>query len=189
VGARGTGHKMNQLHGLSPGAALCALVFSWIGAGAAEAASPAYCALYAREYAAQFTTGSNADAAMASDYRIQEQSYYQCLNMDVEPPFPETSVYFGEDAKDVLGGAVVGAPDDTVAQGDASAGDEIAPVPVAKPKPVQTASTVRKSSGRGSGLEFGSPEWSTWCKAHFPNSFDPADGTVKPFGEARRVCK
>lgn len=177
---------MKLFRDASVGASLCALVFLAPGVGTAEAASPAYCALYAREYTAQFTTGSAADAAMASDYRILEQAYYQCLNMDLEPEFPETSVYFGENPADVLGGGI-GGPYEGIAQGDASAGDETAAS--AKPKPTRTASASRRGSGRGSGLEPWSPEWGAWCKAHFPNSFDPKDGTVKPYGEVRRLCK
>lgn len=178
---------MSTIRDSSMLAAICCCVII-LGTGAAMAASPAYCALYAREYTAQFTTGSSADAAMASDYRIQEQAYYQCLNMDVEPEFPKTSVYFGQSLADILGGGV-GVPNDAIAQGDASA--DVPDVPAAtKPvsQPVKTASTARRS-GRGSGLAAGSPELEAWCKAHFPNSFDPADGTVKPYGENRRPCK
>ena len=157
-------------------------------ANPASAASPAYCALYAREYTAQFATGSSADAAMASEYRIQEQAYYQCLNMDVEPEFPATSVYFGGTIDDVLGGG----PYETVAQGDAAV-DETDPVvepPVVKPKPKRTASvTAPRRSGGGSGLEAWTPAWQAWCQAHFPNSFDADTGTVKPYGEDRRFCR
>ena len=180
---------MNHFRDASVGASICALVFLAPWVGTAEAASPAYCALYAREYTAQFATGSTADAAMASEYRILDQAYYQCLNMDVEPEFPDTSVYFGETPADVLGGGI-GGPYEGIAQGDASAGDETAPAAAApvKPKPTRTASASRRS-GRGSGLELWSPEWGAWCTAHFPNSFDPKDGTVKPYGQVRRLCK
>ncbi len=184
-------------------ASLCGLAIAFLAtSGTAEAASPAYCALYAREYTAQFATGSDADAAMASEYKILEQSYYQCLNMDVEPQFPQTSVYFGEGLNDILGG--VGGPFEGVAQGDTSASDEVvvdppADVVAAKPapaeqaapeaKPTQTASAAEpRRKGRGSGLEAWTPEWEAWCKKHFPNSWDPSDGTIKPYGEDRRFC-
>jgi hypothetical protein len=156
----------------------------------ASAASPAYCALYAREYTAQFTTGSDADAAMASEYKIQEQAYYQCLNMDVEPEFPDTSVYFGTGLNDILVG--LGGPQEGVAEGDASFEEPLqaaAPeeaAPAAEPAATQTAS---RSSRRGNSLEPWTPEWEAWCKAHFPNSFDPNDGTVKPYDEPRRFCR
>lgn len=171
-------------------AALCGLAIAFLSGGTAMAASPAYCALYAREYTAQFTTGSSADAALASEYKILEQSYYQCLNMDVEPEFPQTSVYFGDGLADILGG--IGGPVDGVAEGDIATADVIdepAATEPAKPKPAQTASaaTPRKGS-RGSGLDPWTPEWEAWCRKHFPNSFDANDGTVKPFGEERRFC-
>ena len=155
-------------------------------ANSASAASPAYCALYAREYTAQFATGSSADAAIASEYRIQEQAYYQCLNMDVEPEFPETSVYFGAAIDDIAGG-----PLEAVAQGDAAADEADVAVepPVVKPKPKRTASAAPRRSGRGSGLEAWTPAWEAWCQAHFPNSFDADTGTVKPYGEDRRFCR
>jgi hypothetical protein len=159
-----------------------------IGAGAASAASPAYCALYAREYTAQFTTGSSADAAAASEYRIQEQTYYQCLNMDIEPAFPESSVYAGASVEDILVGFA--GPIDAMGEGDATADDLIEPpaeevvASPPKPKPARVASSRSGASGR----EQGSAEWVAWCKKHFPNSFDEASGTVKPFDGPRRTC-
>lgn len=167
-------------------AMLCGMAFLVLTPVAASAASPAYCALYAREYTAQFATGSSADAAMASEYKILEQAFYQCLNMDVEPEFPETSVYYGEGLADILGGLST-SPEEGVAEGDTSAEDPLAE-PAPEPKPAATQ-TARRSSGRGSGLEAWTPEWEAWCKAHFPNSFDPEDGTVKPYDEPRRFCR
>lgn len=166
---------------LSLRAAVCGLAISLLGSAAASAASPAYCALYAREYTAQFATGSDSDPAAASEYRIQEQAYYQCLNMDVEPAFPETSVYAGDGLLDILGG--IGGPYDGVAEGDTSSDDAIVETPP-EPKPAAT-----QTARRGSGIEPWTPEWEAWCKAHFPNSFDPTDGTVKPFDEPRRFCR
>ena len=166
-------------------AAVCGIAFSLLAPAAASAASPAYCALYAREYTAQFATGSDSDPAAASEYRIQEQAYYQCLNMDIEPAFPETSVYAGEGFDDIIGG--MGGPLEGVAEGDASAEDPIVEAPP-EPKPAVTQ-TAWRSGSRGSGLEAWTPEWEAWCKSHFPNSFDPNDGTVKPFDEPRRFCR
>ena len=54
-----------------------------VGTGTAFAASPAYCALYAREYATQFSDGSG------TNQRIQDQAYYRCLNLDEDPEFPD----------------------------------------------------------------------------------------------------
>lgn len=167
-------------------AGLIGLACAFLGTETASAASPAYCALYAREYTAQFTTGSDADTAVASEYRILDQAYYQCLNMDVEPAFPETSVYYGVALNDILEGLI--APVEGIAEGDAVADETIVeaePAPQPKPKATQTAS---RGSGRGSGFEAWTPEWAAWCKKHFPNSFNPEDGTIKPYDEARRFC-
>lgn len=61
--------------------------------GSALAAPPAYCALYAREYANQFAeaAGEKPD----SEPKIQDEAYYRCLNMDQEPQMPTTSAYYG----------------------------------------------------------------------------------------------
>lgn len=61
--------------------------------GPALAAPPAYCALYAREYANQFAeaAGEKPD----SEPKIQDEAYYRCLNMDQEPQMPATSAYYG----------------------------------------------------------------------------------------------
>jgi hypothetical protein len=176
---------MKSLSNLVLGAAAGSLSLIALGSDMALAASPAYCALYAREYTAQFATGSDAEAAAASEYRIQEQAYYQCLNMDVEPEFPQTSVYYGTGFDEILAG--LGDPVEGVAEGDASAEEpleETVAEPVEKPRPTQVA----RKSGGGSGLEAWTPEWEAWCKKHFPKSFNPEDGTVKPYNEGRRFC-
>jgi hypothetical protein len=176
---------MNLLRDRSLRAAFCAAAFTVLAPASASAASPAYCALYAREYTAQFTTGSDSDPAMASEYRILEQAYYQCLNMDIEPEFPDTSVYFGAGLDDILGG--LGGPLEGIAEGDTSLDDPVVDSALG-PKPAATQ-IARRSGNRGSGLEAWTPEWTAWCKAHFPNSFNPEDGTVKPYDEERRFCR
>jgi hypothetical protein len=60
--------------------------------GVAEAASPAYCALYSREYALDAVQPGAAAGMLQS---VQDQAYYRCLNQDEDPPFPTTSAYFG----------------------------------------------------------------------------------------------
>lgn len=168
------------------GAAVCGCVPLFFGANGALAASPAYCALYAREYTAQFATGSSADAAIASEYKIQEQAYYQCLNLDVEPEFPESSVYHGEKPADVLGNGV-GGPYEAVAEGDTGPVEPEVTVEPEATTPEPTETVLRSS--RGSGLEPFTPEWEAWCKEHFPNSFDTVSGLVRPFGEEPRICR
>lgn len=141
----------------------------------AAAAAPDYCALYAREQARVTAGASTAEALQ----RAEDKAFYQCLNMDEDPPLPEASAYSDEPAGPDLTG-----------EGDAAVGDETAvepaAKPVAKPKPVRSA---RASGGyRGSGLKPWSPEWKAWCAAHYPNSFDAKTGTVLPFGGKRTLC-
>lgn len=95
----------------------------------ASAASAAYCALYAREYAAARVTAAATDNALSARQRLEDQAFSRCLNLDVEPEFPATSVYYGETTEDVIGVT----PD--VAEGDASFDDEtpVAAEPVAAP--------------------------------------------------------
>ena len=72
---------------------LAALAVLTAGTGAAMAAPPAYCALYAREYANQFAAA--AGEKPGSEPKIQDEAYYRCLNMDQEPEMPATSAYYG----------------------------------------------------------------------------------------------
>lgn len=185
-GRRGIMSVLRRVPATVSGYAFVLIGFGLLGAGVAQAASPAYCALYAREYTAQFTTGSTADAAAASDYRIQEQTYYQCLNMDVEPPFPDSSVYAGASVSDVLGG--FNGPIDEMGEGDAGLEDFAeAPEPeVTEPAPA--ARQIRSAGTSASGRSEGSAAWVAWCREHYPNSFDEATGTVKPFDGPRQRC-
>lgn len=183
----------------------------------AFAASPAYCALYAREYAAARIGGASGDQAASALQRVSDQAYYRCLNMDEEPELPTTSAYFGTEDTD----SAIGGPFDVIEQGDASAGDEtpadvpdgtdkatatasIATVPDAtplpdvttenqpaakpKPKPIRLASSA--GSGRGpksSGLTQWSDEWVSWCKSHY-RSFNSTTGMVLTGSGQRRMC-
>ena len=61
-----------------------------IAADAASAASPAYCALYSREYAIDSVQAAAAPGMLQS---VQDQAYYRCLNMDEDPPLPQKSAY------------------------------------------------------------------------------------------------
>ena len=82
---------------------LCLTVFAGICiltvpiGSSAWAASPAYCALYAREFArlaaAAPVTPDTPDALLAR----QDQAYYRCLNLDEEPRLPSASAYFRPD--------------------------------------------------------------------------------------------
>jgi hypothetical protein len=155
----------------------------------ASAASAAYCALYAREYAGARVVSADADNALSARQRLEDQAFSRCLNLDVEPDFPASSVYYGAALEEVIGVM----PE--VAEGDASFDDETpvaaAPAPAPKPKPqAQVAANTTPKSGDGGKLKAWSPEWLQWCADHYPNSFDPATGTVLPMGAtARAFCK
>ena len=142
---------------------------------AAEAASPAYCALYAREYANQMVQEGAAPGITVS---VQDQAYYRCLNRDEEPAMPTASAYFGAD--------VSGAPAllGTISEGDVSLDDE--EPAVSAPRPAATASATQTAVGSRSRRVPWTPEWVAWCSSHFPNSFDLKTGTVIPYQSNRR---
>lgn len=174
------------------------------GLDVAQAASPAYCALYAREYAAARIDMTAGDQAEGARQRVEDQAYYRCLNLDDEPEFPTTSAYFGtEDTDQAIGG-----PFDVISQGDADPGDtaSIDPAPgdatitdttadpppavvKPKPKPPQTASAAGGSSKgpASSKLTPWSDEWLVWCKAHY-KSFNATSGMVVTLSGDRRMC-
>jgi hypothetical protein len=154
---------------------------------AASAASPAYCALYAREYAASKISAPVAGDAAGALQRVQDQAYYRCLNQDEDPAFPETSAYFGADVDDIFGGVFVGGPFAEIEQGDAAGDipDEPVEKAAAPAKPVQTASSSRKSGS--SGREPWSAEWVSWCKEHY-RSFNEETGMILTFSGDRKMC-
>lgn len=164
--------------------------------GAASAASPAYCALYAREYAAARVGDDTAEQAVGARQRVEDQAYYRCLNQDDAPEFPSTSAYYGSTEEDIAN--AMAEPFQDVAEGDA-AGDipdepidsvpvTNVPAPDAKPvvKPAKTASASVKVPA-SSGLTPFSAEWITWCKAHY-KSFNATTGMVVTLSGQRRQC-
>lgn len=164
---------------------------------AASAASPAYCALYAREFAASKISAPVAGDAAGAVQRVQDQAYYRCLNQDEDPAFPETSAYFGADVDQIYGdtieqGDAAGEiPDEPVSAADAAATTGSGPADTAAPekaKPVRTATAGggRKKSG-GSGLEQWSDEWVSWCKDHY-RSFNETTGMVLTLSHERKMC-
>lgn len=150
----------------------------------AAAASAAYCALYAREYAGARVASSDLDNALSARQRLEDQAFSRCLNLDVEPEFPATSVYYGAAVEEIIGVT----PE--MAEGDASFDDEtpVAADPAPKPKTQVVASNATPArSGDGGKLKAWSPEWRDWCASHYPNSFDPKTGTVLPFDSTTRA--
>lgn len=168
-------------------------------ASPASAASPAYCALYAREYAGA-RVGSPVTTEDASALqRVEDQAYYRCLNQDEAPQFPATSAYFGAPLEDITGeGTGAGGPFQAlqVAPRGKTSGQAGA----------STAAPQNDSSGAGKTTEVagiltppaplarkgghgvqGSPEWVSWCKAHY-RSFDEASGYVLTFSGDKKMC-
>lgn len=135
-----------------------------------SAASPQYCAFYAREYSRQFSLGTS---EAQTEIEIENQAYYRCLNQDEDPPLPEESAYSGDN---------LGSPSATVSQGDADDYGEVLSDPTATLAVRQESRTTR------SGLAPWSVEWVSWCRKHFPNSFDDATGFVLPFRGRRSFC-
>jgi len=163
---------------------LTGLGLTALAAGAASAASPAYCALYAREYANQVVQPGAAPGMQVS---VQDQAYYRCLNQDEDPVLPVSSAYFGADVEaiGVADPAAAGesiAEDVPIGEGDVS-GDDVAIAPTYE----EPAPAVKKKPRRPSGgLVAWSPEWVDKCKMYYPNSFDPEDGTVLPYSATKR---
>jgi hypothetical protein len=155
-------------------------IFTGIGliatAGTAQAASPEYCALFAREYANQAVATSGSTAP--PDPRVQDRAFYKCLNLDEEPELPRKSAYFGTDLDS----------ETPIEQGSAEDAGGPAAEPSAATATAQATPARRSGRRRGSGLDPWTPEWRAWCESHFPNSFDPETGTVLPYSGSRRFC-
>jgi hypothetical protein len=164
--------------------------------GSAEAAPPAYCALYAREYANQFSSAIGKPDG--SESRIQDEAYYRCLNQDENPEMPMTSAYSGTDVEspggvggpleEITGEGDASPPDEAVTTEEAKAAPDVPPEPKAEPDPPKNK-VAETRRGYTSGAEAGSPEWRAWCKKNFPNSFDEKTGTIVPYGGKRQLCK
>lgn len=187
-----------------------AVVLLATAAGGAEAAAPTYCALYAREYANQFTAA--AGEKPGSEPKIQDEAYYRCLNMDQDPQMPATSAYSGTTLdKSAQGGPLVSIPADTplpTQDTAAAAADPPAPTDAAAPAPAAATAappavaSSAKTADSGSAADNGSstgrsyipkgiqpwtPKWQAACKKYFPNSFNEKDGTIVPHGSPKRV--
>jgi len=160
-------------------APLAGFAFLALGAGLASAASPAYCALYAKEYARHAALEGQGSAP--TDF-VHDRAYHKCLNLDDEPALPTA---YTEAEAAAIGGPFVPIEE----EGSADAASEAASTAT----PASAAATRTSSAGSGergsSGLVRWSAEWKAWCKAHYPNSFDEATGTVIPLDTGkRRLC-
>jgi hypothetical protein len=157
----------------------------------ASAASPDYCAVYAKEFAKQAV--STNEGRLSSDH-IHDRLYHKCLNMDEEPAMPTA---FAETRSDGVGRSLVDEEQsaasiledaaDEAPTVDATVIDEAVVKRTAAIEDDRPAAPVKRDGRwRGSGYAMWSPEWRNWCAEHFPNSFDPKTGTIVPHKTGKR---
>jgi len=211
------GNRAPHAHRLALAFVVLAAIGVWFAAfvivlaGPARAASPQYCAFYAREYVRQFDLGKTQAAAVIE---IGDKAYYRCLNLDTAPTLPELSAYAGSalDGIDLAepllaqgdgafeedvgepsdGGPVIDvvAPATIRSDVETASADVRAPIEEpAAPSPAPNAAAAASPPLESrSGLTPWSPEWRSWCEKHFPNSFDPETGSVIAFEGGRGFC-
>jgi hypothetical protein len=171
---------------------LAGLGLVMLGTGAASAASPVYCALYAKEYAKQAAAESQGSL---SPERVHDRAYYKCLNMDDEPVLPTAYA----EPEGGVGGPFVEEEGSTAPfleemEADKPAVDATAinETIVQQTAALEPDQPVRQRTGkrRGSGFAMWSPEWKNWCAQHFPRSFDAKTGTIIPLNSGKRtLCR
>ena len=162
-----------------------------LSVGSAAAASPDYCAVFAKEFAAQALPENEGN--LSADL-VHDRLYHKCLNMDEDPALPtaytaprpdgvgRSLVEGGQSVESILEDATSEAP--TV---DATAIDEaMVKRTAAIENDAPNVQARRTGKWRGSGYAMGSPEWRDWCAEHFPNSFDPKTGTIMPYETGKR---
>ena len=166
----------------------------------AFAASPAYCALYAREYATARIGAPLTNEDAGALQRVEDQAYYRCLNQDEAPQFPATSAYFGAPLEDITGaGTGAGGPFQAlqIEPKGKTAGKTGDTTASPSPTPAEGAGKTTEVAGiltppapltrKGGHAIAGSAEWVSWCKAHY-RSFDAATGNVLTFSGDKKVC-
>jgi hypothetical protein len=168
-------------------APLAAVAVLGLGIGAASAASPAYCALYAKEYVRHAAVDSQGSVPSTL---IHDRAYHKCLNLDDEPLLPTA---YTDPQTDGIGGPFVMEEGSTDA-GNLNAAEATTEEPAigetaALESDPQPAKAKRRAGGwSGSGFAMWSPEWKAWCAEHFPNSFDPETGTIVPYDTGVRTA-
>ena len=180
-------------------APLAGVAFLAAAVGTATAAPPAYCALYAREYANQFAQA--AGEPPGTEQRIQDEAYYRCLNLDQEPEMPASSAYYGTSVdtagqggplEPATGNAAPATANAAPATANAApAGGNGAAVDASPSKLAnKTADNRPVKHSYTSGEQPWTPAWQAWCHDHYPHSFNEKDGTIVPFGTSKRqLCK
>ena len=158
------------------------------------AAPPAYCALYAREFANHVFQQETVDGTTV---RIQDRAYYHCLNQDEVPELPIRSAYFDDGTMSEATARSIwqfmrasnltamsydeylatldidlrGPQADVHQHDDISAGGPITASATATPPETRIGRSRRTPW---------TTEWVAWCSSHYPNSFDPETGLIVP---------
>jgi len=180
-------------YGLLASPILLLLVAGPLVSSPALAASPAYCALYAREYATSRIGAPVTSEDASAVQRVEDQAYYRCLNQDEAPQFPTTSAYFGQQLEDIA--------DEGTGQGGPFQALEIHPKAKAAAAKVRAGKSANAEGTQVADLATtsapistwanhgapGSPQWVSWCKAHY-KSFDEATGNVLTLSGVRKAC-
>jgi len=147
-------------------------------AAAAWAASPVYCALYAKEFVKHATVESQGSI---SPTRIHDRAYHKCLNMDDEPLLPTA---YADPGSNGTGGPF------SLVEGSKEPAEDVAKESTVKAAAALSPEPELESAGARSGHAMWSTEWRAWCSQHFPNSFDPKTGTVVPYKTGvRTTCR
>ncbi|HSO48850.1 MAG TPA: hypothetical protein VLQ68_13080 [Rhizobiaceae bacterium] len=160
--------------------------------GTAAAAQLSYCETWA-DRVAEHSPASRIDEE--SRITIRDKAFYECLNMDDEPPLPDNALGLFIDPssspfKPLESPPVVTPPQ---ARQPVTPAQEPEPVAQGDADDVQVTNSVSAppseddGQGRGSGKPRGSQEWSDFCTKYYPRSFDPETGTVIPVKLGRRV--
>jgi len=146
------------------------------GVGSAIAASPTYCALYAKEFVKHAAVDSQGSVPAS---RIHDRAYHKCLNMDDEPLLPTA---YADPGNDGSGGPFA------LIEGSYQPGDGEADSAAAG-SAFEGAVEPGEAAPR-SGHAMWAPEWRAWCSRRFPNSFDAETGTVVPYEtRVKTVCR
>jgi hypothetical protein len=172
---------------------------------AAGAATMNYCETYA-DRVAQYSPAAKADE-QARQF-IRDKAFYACLNMDEEPPLPESALGLFIDPS----GSPFRVLDAPVTATAPTILPQPSPATPLQDTPQETGGSLNADTpgnvvaraaegtgetgtpieddgqGRGSGHPKGSEKWEAFCAKFYPNSFDPKSGTVIPAKIGRRVA-
>ena len=172
-----------------------------LGPGTASAASPSYCEVYADAYLRHAQEQPGVPRGF-----IHDRAYHICLNLDDEPVLPTERVdpvadriaepimlayaseNYGAEETDVAEATAEEPPiDETSVEENQIEESLVGDIPVEEAVAAESDPTPDTDDRIVAALEKWSPEWRTWCREHYPNSFDPETGTVVPYDTGIRT--